>query len=255
MPRSPPSSARTLRITSSTPGTARSAWSAARSAGCSQETAEICGKRLAWPGRGEDWSCWARGWGCSTYGTSAACFILGQQLRHPERARDLAGTGRYPRRDPSLALGMTGCARDDGITAPHNAWSRSAIRSSASSIPQLSRTRLSVSPISCRIATGTAAWVMRRRMADQALHAAQRFGEGEDRGCSRRSAWPARGRPGRSRSSRRSRSSGGRRARAAGCDRAAPGSRPAARLAAVREPLRDPPARWRRAAASEGAGS
>ena len=69
-PRSPPRSASTFRITSSTPGTARSACSAARSAGCSQETAEISGK-VRRGGEREGTSSWvARGWGCCTYGNS-----------------------------------------------------------------------------------------------------------------------------------------------------------------------------------------
>src|SRR5579864_6991233 len=49
MPRSPPRNPITLRTTSSNPGTARRDWSAARSAGCSHETAEISGNR--WRGR------------------------------------------------------------------------------------------------------------------------------------------------------------------------------------------------------------
>ena len=53
-PRSPPRSAMILRTTSSKPGTARSAWSAARSAGCSQETAAISGKVRRGRGAGTD---------------------------------------------------------------------------------------------------------------------------------------------------------------------------------------------------------
>ena len=56
---------------------------------------------------------------------------------------------------------------------------RSWIRSSASSMPTDRRTSPSSMPSSARTSAGTEAWVMMRRMLDQALDAAETFGERE----------------------------------------------------------------------------
>ena len=65
-------------------------------------------------------------------------------------------------------------------TRPHSsALARSAMRSSASSMPTERRTRPSSMPSAARTSAGTEAWVMIAGMLDQALDAAEALGERE----------------------------------------------------------------------------
>ena len=63
-------------------------------------------------------------------------------------------------RDISTGLTTASSGREVSRYCSSNAWSRSAIRSSTSSIPTEMRTRPSVIPILLRCSAGTEAWVM-----------------------------------------------------------------------------------------------
>ena len=152
-----------FRITSSTPGTARSACSAARSAGCSQETAAISGK--VWRG--------TRG---------------GQGRAHGRLAVGDAG--------PTTGLGRWFQVETAGGVRPRHAARRERlvqIRDQVVGVLDPAAQPDQAVGQSHRLAHGRRHRGVghRGRVADQALDPAERLGQREDPGAPRRTAGPA----------------------------------------------------------------
>src|ERR1043166_10091843 len=87
MPRSPPRKAMIFRTASAKPGTARNAWSAARSAGCSQETPAICGKATRERGAGTEVMGFSVVWGAWMYALRSSRFQVGAKTQRRKDAR------------------------------------------------------------------------------------------------------------------------------------------------------------------------